>query len=151
MRTLCTPSKSFAFLRDGWASCAQESSRERPCHVRHVFLNMGHIHSHSFNEQAADGCRRCLSLNISTYSRILSKYDLAFFFMNFLKTDMLQCTPTAPLASLHRATNTVISIQPLLCQLVSYQVSVESIPLHLVFRVSIEKRLSAQVIRATFV
>jgi hypothetical protein len=51
--------------------------------------NMGHIHSHLFNRQAADGCRRCLSLNISTYSRILSKYDLAFFFMNFLKTELL--------------------------------------------------------------
>jgi hypothetical protein len=56
--------------------------------------NMGHIHSHFFNKQAADGCRRCLSLNISTYSRILSKHD-PFFFMHFLKTDLLQCSPTA--------------------------------------------------------
>jgi hypothetical protein len=57
--------------------------------------NMGHIHSHFFNEQAADVCRRCLSLNISTYSRILSKYDFAFFCINFLKTDMLQYAPAA--------------------------------------------------------
>jgi hypothetical protein len=57
--------------------------------------NMGHIHSYFFNKQAADGCRRCLSLNISAYSRILSKYDLAFFFMNLLKTDMLQFAPAA--------------------------------------------------------
>jgi hypothetical protein len=57
--------------------------------------NMGHIHSHFFNEQAADGCRRCLSLNISTYSNILSKHDFAFFCMNFLKTDMLQYAPAA--------------------------------------------------------
>jgi hypothetical protein len=57
--------------------------------------NMGHIHSHFFNKQAADSCRRSLSLNISTYSRILSKYDVAFFFMNFLKTNLLQCSPAA--------------------------------------------------------
>jgi hypothetical protein len=57
--------------------------------------NMGHIHSHFFNQQAADGCRRCLSLSKSTYSRILSKCDLAFFCMNFFKTDMLQCAPAA--------------------------------------------------------
>jgi hypothetical protein len=57
--------------------------------------NMGHIHSHFFNKQVADGCRRFLSHDISAYSRILSKYDLAFFFMNFLKTDLLQYAPAA--------------------------------------------------------
>jgi hypothetical protein len=57
--------------------------------------NMGHIHSHFFNKEVADGCRRFLSHNISAYSRILSKYDLAFFFMNFLKTDLLQYAPAA--------------------------------------------------------
>jgi hypothetical protein len=57
--------------------------------------NMGHIHSHFFEKQAADCCQRCLSLNISTYAHILSKYDLAFFTMNFFKTDMLQWAPAA--------------------------------------------------------
>jgi hypothetical protein len=57
--------------------------------------NMGHIHSHFFNKQAADDCQRCLSLNISTYFRILSKCDFAFFCMNFSKTDMLQVAPAA--------------------------------------------------------
>jgi hypothetical protein len=57
--------------------------------------NTGHIHSHFFDKQAADGCRRCLSLKISTYSSILSKYDFAFFCMNFFKTDMLQYAPAA--------------------------------------------------------
>jgi hypothetical protein len=57
--------------------------------------NMGHIHSHFFNKQAADGCRRSLSLNISMYFRILSKCDFAFFCMNFSKSDMLQWAPAA--------------------------------------------------------
>jgi hypothetical protein len=57
--------------------------------------NMGHIHSHFFNKQAADSCRRCLSLNISTYFRILSKCDFDFFCINFFKTDMSQWAPAA--------------------------------------------------------
>jgi hypothetical protein len=72
---------------------ARQSLRKSPAGSDLVMFalvnNMGHIHSHLFNRQAADGCRRCLSLSISTYSRILSKYDVAFFCMNFRKTDLL--------------------------------------------------------------
>jgi hypothetical protein len=59
--------------------------------------NMGHIHSHLFNKQGVDGCRRCLHQNLSTYARILSKDDFAFFFMNLLvvKTELFQCAPAA--------------------------------------------------------
>jgi hypothetical protein len=59
--------------------------------------NMGHIHSHFFDKQEADACRRCLYQNYSKCSRILSKEDFAFFFMNILvmKADLLQFAPAA--------------------------------------------------------
>jgi hypothetical protein len=94
--------RALKFYEVAWKSLSLYKDQAGRSHmidlVRFALVNnMGHIHSHLFNKQGADECRKCLHQNISTYAGILSKDDFAFFFMNLLamKTELIQCAPAA--------------------------------------------------------
>jgi hypothetical protein len=94
--------RALSVYEVAWKSLSLHKNQAGSSHmidlVRFALVNnMGHIHSHFFNKQGADGCRRYLHQNISAYASILSKDDFALFFMNVLmmKTELFQYAPAA--------------------------------------------------------